>query len=188
MTSVRVFQLEKPLGRGAALRRGIDRARGNIIVFFPGDNEYRPDDLITVVGSLVQSNFNVVFGSRAVKCTNLTERLHQIYGDNRLLYLTSKYGGILLSILTLLLYNRYVSDVLSSIKAFDARLLRSLALKSNGIDLETEIVAKLSLKREYMLELPVEYQPRTRSAGKKITAADGLKAVIALFRYRLGAT
>ncbi|MDO8677478.1 MAG: 2-phospho-L-lactate transferase CofD family protein [Acidobacteriota bacterium] len=188
VTSVRVFQLEKPLGRGAALRLGIDRARGNIIVFFPGDNEYRPDDLITVVGSLVQSNFNVVFGSRAVKCTNLTERLHQIYGDNRLLYLTSKYGGILLSILTLLLYNRYVSDVLSSIKAFDARLLRSLALKSNGIDLETEIVAKLSLKREYMLELPVEYQPRTRSAGKKITAADGLKAIVALFRYRVSAT
>ncbi len=188
ITSVRVFQLEQPLGRGAALRMGIDRARGNVIVFFPGDNEYRPDDLIEVVGALVRSNFNVVFGSRAVKCTNLTERLHQIYGQNRLLYLTSKYGGMLLSILTLLLYNRYVSDVLSSIKAFDARLLRSLALTSNGIDLETEIVAKLSLKREYMLELPVEYQPRTRSAGKKITAAGGLKAVIALFRYRVSIT
>ncbi|MEO8678277.1 MAG: glycosyltransferase [Vicinamibacterales bacterium] len=188
ITSVRVFQLDRPLGRGATLRMGIDHARGNIIAFFPGDDEYRPDDLIVVIGSLVRANFNVVFGSRAVKCTNLTERLHQIYGDNRLLYLTSKYGGMLLSILTLLLYNRYVSDVLSSIKAFDARLLRSLALKSNGVDLETEIVAKLSLKREYILELPVEYQPRSHSAGKKITAADGLKAVIALFRYRVRAT
>ena len=62
-----------------------------------------------------------------------------------------------------------------------------MALKSNGIDLETEIVAKLSLKREYMLELPVEYQPRTRSAGKTITAADGVKAIVALFRYRVSA-
>lgn len=188
VASVRVFQLERPLGRGAALRRGIEQARGNIVVFFPGDNEYRPDDLLTVIGSLVRSNFKVVFGSRAVKCTNLTERLHQIYGANELLYLTSKYGGMLLSILTLLLYNRYVSDVLGSIKAFDARLLRSLALKSNGVDLETEIVAKLSVRREYILELPVEYHPRSRSAGKKITVADGLRAVIALFRYRVKAS
>ena len=48
--------------------------------------------------------------------------------NRRLLYLTSKYGGMLLSVLTLLLYNRYVSDVLSSVKAFEAHLLRSLDL------------------------------------------------------------
>ena len=86
--------------------------------------------------------------------------------------------------LTLLLYNRYVTDVLTSVKAFDARLLRSLNLQSKGVDLETEIVAKLSRRREYMLELPVEYEPRPREAGKKITALGGLKAVLALFRYR----
>jgi hypothetical protein len=64
--------------------------------------------------------------------------------------------------------------------------LRSLALRSNGIDLETEIVAKLSRRREYMFELPVDYKPRTRGAGKKITALDGVKAILALVRYRLG--
>jgi hypothetical protein len=128
----------------------------------------------------------VVFGTRAVKCTNLSERLMQVYENRRLQYLTSKYGGMLLSVATLFLYNRYVTDVLTSVKAFDARLLRSLNLQSNGIDLETEIVAKLSLKREYMFELPVEYKPRSRSAGKKITAMDGIKAIYALFRYRVG--
>ena len=86
----------------------------------------------------------------------------------------------------MLLYNRYVSDVLTSIKAFDSHLLRSLALRSNGIDLDTEIVAKLSRKREYMFELPVDYKPRSRSAGKKITALDGIKAILALVRYRFG--
>jgi hypothetical protein len=184
--TVRVFALEGQRGRGAALRAGIERARGNIIAFFPGDNEYHPDDLYAVVGAVVQSKFRVVFGSRAGKCTNLSERLMQIYENRRLLYLTSKYGGMLLSVLTLLLYNRYVSDVLSSVKAFETHLLRSLDLRSSGIDLETEIVAKLSRKREYMFELPVDYKPRSRSAGKKITAYDGIKAVLALFRYRLG--
>jgi 2-phospho-L-lactate transferase/gluconeogenesis factor (CofD/UPF0052 family) len=184
--SVKVCQLPKVLGRGAAMRLGVERARGNIIVFFPGDNEYRPADLYAIVGSLQRPAYRAVFGTRAVKCTDLTGRLKQIYHNNRRLYLTSKYGGILLSVLTLFLYNRYVTDILSSVKAFDARLLRSLDLKSNGIDLESEIVAKLSYRKEYMFELPVDYKPRTREAGKKITTGGGLKAVYALFRYRFG--
>lgn len=183
--NVRVFNLQKPLGRGAAMRLGIEKARGNLIVFFPGDDEYRVEDLPGLVASLVSSGFRAVFGTRAVKCTDLTDRLKQVYENKRALYLTSKYGGMLLSVMTLLLYNRYVSDVLSSVKGYDAALLRSLALESNGIDLETEIVAKLSRRREYFLEMPVDYKPRTRAAGKKIRAMDGLAALKALIRYRL---
>jgi 2-phospho-L-lactate transferase/gluconeogenesis factor (CofD/UPF0052 family) len=172
-------------GRGAAMRMGISKARGNLIVFFPGDNEYRPEDVCEVVRSLVRPGFRAVLGTRAVKCTDLSQSLKDIYGDNWKLYLTSKYGGILLSVLTLLLYNRYVTDVLSSLKGFDAQLLHSLNLESSGIDLETEIVSKLSRRREYMFEMPVEYKPRTREQGKKIRAGDGLKALFALIRFRL---
>ena len=183
---VRVCELPRIEGRGAAIRLGIGRARGNIVVTFPGDNEYRANDLYAVVDSLMRSSVRAVFGTRAVKCTNLDERLHQIYHNNRRLYLTSKYGGILLSMLTLILYNRYVTDVLTSVKAFDSRLLRSLDLKSIGVDLEVEIVAKLSRRRQYMFEIPVDYRPRSREEGKKLTAGDGLKAILALFRYRFG--
>jgi 2-phospho-L-lactate transferase/gluconeogenesis factor (CofD/UPF0052 family) len=183
--NVRICQLPRIMGRGAAMRLGFEKARGNIIVSFPGDNEYRADDLYRVVDSLTRSSVRAVFGTRAVKCTDLSERLRQIYHNNWRLYVTSKYGGILLSMLTLILYNRYVTDVLTSIKAFDARLLRSLDLKSDGIDLEMEIVAKLSRRQEYMFEIPVDYRPRSREDGKKVTAMDGVKAILALFRYRL---
>jgi len=167
------------------MRLGLEKARGNIVVFFPGDDEYRAEDLYGIVNSLVNSSFRVVFGTRAVKCTDLSERLKKIYDNNWRLYLTSKYGGMLLSVMALFLYNRYVSDVLSSIKGYDAHLLRSLALESNGLDLETEIVAKLAKRREYMLEMPVEYKPRPHAAGKKIRATDGLRAIFALVRYRM---
>jgi 2-phospho-L-lactate transferase/gluconeogenesis factor (CofD/UPF0052 family) len=182
--NVRICQLPKVTGRGAAMRLGFSKARGNIIVFFPGDNEYRAEDLYTLIEAMSRSSFRAVFGTRAVKCTDLSARLKQIYHNNWKLYLTSKYGGILLSTLTLILYNRYVTDVLSSVKAFDARLLRSLDLRSDGIDLETEIVAKLSRRKEYMFEIPVDYRPRSREAGKKVTATDGINAILALFRYR----
>ncbi|MBC8167879.1 MAG: glycosyltransferase, partial [Bryobacteraceae bacterium] len=182
--NVKVYQLPSQLGRGAALRHGVEKARGNIITFFPGDAEYHATDLYSVVSAITRSNVRAVFGTRSTKCVDLSGRLKDIYADNWRLYITSKYGGMALSILTLLLYNRYVSDVLTSIKGFDARLLKTLNLESQGIDLDTEIIAKLSLNREYILELPVDFKPRTRSEGKKITASDGLKAMATLIRHR----
>jgi len=182
--AVRVFQTPTPAGRGAALRLGIEKARGSIITFFPGDREYKAEDLYLLVQSVVQSGFRAVLGTRAIKTRDLSAQLKSIYTDKRGLYLVSKYGGMILSIATLVLYNRYITDVLTSLKAFDTRLLRSLRLESDGRDLDTEILAKLGSLHEYILEVPVDYSPRTRAEGKKITLVDGLKALAALFRYR----
>jgi 2-phospho-L-lactate transferase/gluconeogenesis factor (CofD/UPF0052 family) len=185
ISNIKVYNVSSScFGRGAAMRLGLEKARGNLIVFFPGDDEYRTKDLQSIVSTMMNSGFRAVFGTRAVKCTDLSDRLMGIYNNNRWLYLTSKYGGIMLSVVTLLLYNRYVSDVLSSVKGYDAHLLRSLNLKSNGLDLDAEIVAKLSSRREYIMELPVEYKPRTREAGKKIRASDGMRVLLGLLRFK----
>jgi hypothetical protein len=169
------------------LKTGIEKARGDIIVFFPADLEYQEKDIYPVVLSIARNNFSAVFGTRAVKCTDLSGRLKSIYGKARGLYLVSKYGGMLLSTATLFLYNRYVTDTLTSVKGFDARLLRSLDLQSDGMNLDTEIVAKLCRRGYYILEIPVEYKARTKMEGKKSTPMDGLKALFALIRFRFGA-
>lgn len=181
--TVRVYEVAER-GRGAALRLGIEKARGSIIAFFPGDREYRTSDLQALVTTLVQSKYRAVFGTRAVKVRDLSEQLKGIYANHRALYLTSKYGGMLLSIATLLLYNRYISDVLTSVKAFDAATLRDLNLRGSGRDLDTEICARLALQHVFVLELPVDYNPRTRAEGKKITLADGVRALYSLVRCR----
>ena len=185
--NVKAYRLDQPKGRGAALKTGIEKARGDIIVFFPADLEYQEKDIYPVVLSIARSNFSAVFGTRAVKCTDLSGRLKSIYGKARGLYLVSKYGGMLLSTATLFLYNRYVTDTLTSVKGFDARLLRSLDLQSDGMNLDTEIVAKLCRRGHYILEIPVEYKARTKMEGKKSTPMDGLKALFALIRFRFGA-
>ena len=185
--NVKAYRLDQPKGRGAALRTGIEKARGDIVVFFPADLEYQEKDIYPVVLSIARSNFSAVFGTRAVKCTDLSGRLKSIYGKSRGLYLVSKYGGMLLSTATLFLYNRYVTDTLTSVKGFDSRLLRSLNLQSDGMNLDTEIVAKLCRRGHYILEIPVEYKARTKVEGKKSTPMDGLKALFALVRFRFGA-
>ncbi|HLK21123.1 MAG TPA: 2-phospho-L-lactate transferase CofD family protein, partial [Bryobacteraceae bacterium] len=89
--NVKAYRLDKPEGRGAALRAGIEKARGDIIVFFPADLEYQEKDIYPVVLAIARSNFSAVFGTRAVKCTDLSGRLKSIYGKARGLYLVSKY-------------------------------------------------------------------------------------------------
>jgi 2-phospho-L-lactate transferase/gluconeogenesis factor (CofD/UPF0052 family) len=181
---VQVLRLEKPLGRGAALRHGIDKAGGNIIVFYPCDGEYSVKNLFQVVQEISKNEFQAVFGSRAIKCVNVSQRISDIYQGNYFLYFASKYGGMMVSLLCLVLFNRFVSDPLTGIKAFDGRLLKNLKLTSNSLNLETEIVAKLGQRGIFILELPVDYRPRTRKEGKKTTVLDGMRAILTLLSLR----
>ncbi len=181
---VRVYRSPARKGRGAALRYGLEKARGDIVVFFPADLEYLESDLQSIVFSIIRNRFKVVFGTRVIKCKNVGDQLKTIYGGDRLPYLVGKYGGILLSTTALLFCNRYVTDTLTSIKGFDAKFLRSLNLRSNGMDLDAEIVAKVARAGEYILEIPVDYKPRTRAQGKKSTTMDGLRTLWALISWR----
>ena len=184
VAGVRVLKLPAGSKRGEVFRFGIHHAKGDIVVMFPADNEYMVGDVRTVVEPIVQSRYSVVFGSRAIKCWDLEERIKSIYGSDRFGFLVSKYGGMLISVISLFLYNRYVTDPLSTLKAYDLPLLERLALSSKGLDLEGEIIAKLSREREFILEVPVAYEPRPRGLGKKTSVRDGLTLIGALFKHR----
>ena len=100
MRNVKVYQLPSRLGRGAALRMGVEKARGNIIAFFPADAEYPASNLPSMVSPIVRSDAKAVFGTRVVRSVDLEAHLRQIYQNNRRLYLTSKYGGMALSLMS----------------------------------------------------------------------------------------
>jgi len=182
---IRFFDLPaETRGRGAAMRYGIDHARGDIVVFFPSDDEYDPQNILDLAKSIQSKEYEAVFGSRSIKCLNMNDRIRLIYKGKKWPYIISKYGGITLSVLTLLLFNRFVTDPLTGLKAFDRRLLKKLDLKANGVELETEIIAKLSKLQKYILEVPVDYSPRLKSEGKKITIFDGLHTLLNLVIMR----
>lgn len=171
-------------GRGAAIRLGMEKAHGNVIVIFPSDNEYDPKDIVRVATPIISNDFQLVLGSRLIRCDDLDATLEKIYGKNILLKNVSKLGGIVTSLLCLLLFKRYIGDPFTTIKAIDANLMRQLNLNSNGMDLETEIIAKARLAKQYILEVPVSYRPRKKSDGKKVTVASGLIALYRLVKCR----
>lgn len=181
---VKVLSPGRRIGRGEALRTGLAEARGGLILFYPSDNEYNISDIPLLLSQLTSGKFQAVFGTRNLLLTDLKTRLDAVYSGHKGLSLVSRYGGILISTLTLLLYNRYLTDSLTSFKAFDAGVLRNLNLQSTGVDLDMEIVAKLSRQGRFILEVPILFKPRGVNEGKKMGVRDGLAAVFALLRFR----
>ena len=181
--AVRVYS-SPAAGRGAALRHGIEKARGNVIVFFPADGEYDAADIPSVAAPIIANDYRVVFGSRSIKWVlDVDDQLAHIY-PNEFGRRLSKYGGRALSVLSLVLYNRFVSDPFSTLKAFDRGFLRSLSLDAAGVELEAELIAKAGKSQEFILEVPVNYRPRSKAEGKKTTARDGVTTLARLVSER----
>jgi len=171
------FYCLKNAGKGEAIKFGIHKSKGDIITFFPSDDEYIIEDIEKVIAPIMLQQSKAVYGSRMIKVNILEQELKKIYKNNRLGFLLSKYGGKLINLFILGLYNTSISDPFTSIKAFDAKLLKSLSLHRKGFDLEFEILIKLKEKKCFFLEVPVSFKPRTLKQGKKITVAQGLKCL-----------
>lgn len=177
---VNAYRLPERGGRGDALRYGIERARGNIIVFFPADGEYEANEIANVIEPIVAGQSRIVFGSRLIKCQSVENVIKSVYRGRLMPYLVSRYGGLVLSTLSLICYNRFVTDPLTSIKAFSAGTIRDFTLRSRHFDIEGEIIAKSGSRQEYILEVPVNYQPRPDPSKKKNTLWQGLMTIYAL--------
>jgi 2-phospho-L-lactate transferase/gluconeogenesis factor (CofD/UPF0052 family) len=171
-------------GKGDCIKFGISKSRGDIVCFYPADNEYDPRDLKNVIRQIIKNNNKVVYGSRLIKMIDLSSKILKIYNNNYFNYLFSKYGGLLLSVTCLLLYNRYISDPLTSIKAFNGSILRKLKLKSKGFDIDLEITANILTTKNFILEIPVSYYPRSKMKGKKITIYEGFKCILRLILFK----
>jgi glycosyltransferase involved in cell wall biosynthesis len=171
---VRVLVHERNQGKGAAVRTGIQASTGDIVVIQDADLEYDPRDLPKLLEPLLEGVADVVFGTRLRGGEPQRAHLFWHYAGNRFL-----------SLLTNVLYNTTISDMEVGYKAFDGDLIRSIRLVSDDFGFEPEVTAKVLRRRDVRLyEIPISYYGRTYDEGKKITWRDGIRAVIALFRFR----
>jgi glycosyltransferase involved in cell wall biosynthesis/phospholipid N-methyltransferase len=172
----RLQLIEQPRnrGKGAAIRAGIDAARGDLIVFQDADLEYDPRDLERLVKPFLEDGADAVYGSR-----------FQFSGRRRVLYYRHELGNRLITTLSNLFTDLNLSDVETCYKMFRAPLLKSIPLRSNDFAMEVEITAKIAKRQFRVFEVPISYSGRTYQEGKKITWRDGFKALAAILRYWL---
>ena len=136
------------------------------MVIFPSDNEYSVNEIQKIIEPIILNHTDITFEVELLNVQTYQNKF-TIYKNNYFGYLISKYGGMMLSICCLLFFNRYVSDPLTTFKAFRKKTLNKLNLVSDGVNLEVEMIAKISRTEKYILEIPVNHVPR-KNEGKKL--------------------
>jgi glycosyltransferase involved in cell wall biosynthesis len=162
-------------GKGAAVRAGIARSTGDIVLIQDADLEYDPVDIPRLLEPLTRGVADVVYGSRLRGGEPQRAHLFWHYAGNKFL-----------SLLTGVLYNTTLSDMEVGYKAFLGDLIRSIELVSDDFAIEPEMTAKLLRRNVRVYEVPISYYGRTFEEGKKITWRDGFTAVATLVRFRFG--
>ncbi len=167
----KVLLQEKNQGKGAAVRRGIQAATGDIIVVQDADLEWSPEEYPELLDLIVRGKADAVFGSRFI-------------GRHRCFLFTHYLANLFLNFVTNVLYNTTMTDMETCFKAVRADVLKPIPLQSNRFGIEPEITAKLFKRKARVYEVPVTYEGRDYSEGKKLTWRDGFPALWTLIKYR----
>nr|WP_269328953.1 glycosyltransferase family 2 protein [Kineosporia babensis] len=172
---LRVLRHQVNRGKGAALRTAIQAARGNYLLPFDADLEYRAEDISQVLAPVVSGVATVVYGPR-------------LFGWNTV-YQSFRYkiGNLATTLAANVLYDSALSDMHTCIKLVPLPLLRQMSLSEAGFGLDTEITAKVLRSGHRPFEVPVHYYSRTHGQGKKINWRDGVRCLVVLARVRFAA-
>ena len=169
---VTVHDLILNCGKGTAVRMGIKKAKGDIIIIQDGDLEYEPSDYDKLIQPILNGEANVVYGSRFM-------------GTIQKMKFVNRMGSTVLNILTGLLYRTRITDQFTAYKAFRIDLIKSLNLRCRGFEFCSEVTNKLLKQGIKIKEVPITYTGRTLKEGKKGGSwKDFFIALFYLLEYR----
>ena len=172
-SNIKYFFLEKNLGKGAALSKGFFEASGDIILTQDADLEYDPSDYPKLLKPFIDTDADIVYGSRFLGGDYV--RLHFFWH-----FLANK----LLTLITNIVTNLNMSDMETGYKVFKSSVIKSIKIKERSFGVEPEITVKLAKKKLIFYEVPISYKGRSYEEGKKITLKDAFIALFCIFKYR----
>ena len=168
---VRVVFHDRNRGKGAAVRTALEHATGDYAAILDADLEYAASDLGPLLEPLLAGKAQVVFGTRAWTSQS-SFSFWYVMGNKSVTFATN------------VLYNCWISDVMTCHKAMSTEFFRSLKLRERGFAIEPEIAARVLQSGERIYEVPIGYSARSRDEGKKLTAIDGVKVLRTLVRCK----
>ncbi|MBD3307725.1 glycosyltransferase [candidate division KSB3 bacterium] len=158
------------IGKGAAVRIGIEQITGELAIIQDADLELDPNEYVKLIQPILAGEADVVYGSRFKE--HWQGAFKQIVANTVLTWLTN------------LLYRTRLTDMETAYKVFRTEVLKSVKLRCIGFEFEPEITAKISRLGYHIVEIPIAYHPRTTEQGKKIRWWDGVLAIYYLVKYR----
>ena len=158
-------------GKGAALRTGIGRCAGEIVLVQDADLEYDPADYPALVAPIERGEADVVFGSRFANGAGGPPPSIYRAGNRLITWLSNRATGLALT------------DVETCYKCFSRPVLQALPLEQDRFGIEIELTARVAARGLRVVEVPIRYRSRSRTEGKKIGLRDGVEALALIARY-----
>ena len=169
---VRVIYHERNQGKGAAVISGLKAAKGEILLIQDAELEYDPRDYPALLKPIEEGLADVVYGSRFLG------------GPHRVTMFWHLVANQLLTLMTNILYNTILTDMETGYKVFRRKVIENMKLRAKRFDFEPEFTAKVLKQKYRIFEVPISFNPRDYSQGKKIKLRDAFEAVWTLLKYR----
>jgi len=170
-----IFVRQQPnRGKGAALRRALEVATGDVLLIQDADLEYSPSEYPKLLAPILEGKADVVLGSRFAGSE-----------AHRVVFFWHMVGNRFLTLLSNVMTDLNLTDMECGYKVFRASAIKGLVLSEDGFGFEPEIVAKLARKKCRFYEVGVSYYGRTYAEGKKIRVRDGWRALYAIAKHNL---
>ena len=166
-----ILSQSAPLGRGHALKEGLARAGGDVVIFQDADLELDPADYPDLLRPIESGRADVVFGSRFLR------------GRPRMSFL-QYWGNRVINFAVNLFFGTRLTDVETCYQVFRRNLIKDFNLVNNDFAFTVELTVKLIKAGHAITEIPIVYTPRSRADGKKIYWADGFLSLWTLIKYR----
>lgn len=163
---------EKNMGKGAAIRSGLERVSGDIVIIQDADLEYDPMEYPKLIEPILTGKADVVFGSRFVGG-----------GPHRVHLFWHYIGNKMLTLFSNMFSNLNLTDVETGYKVFKTEVIKGIQLKEKRFGIDPEIAIKLGKTKCRVYEVGISYYGRSYGEGKKITWKDGLEAVWVILKY-----
>jgi glycosyltransferase involved in cell wall biosynthesis len=169
---VRLILHDRNRGKGAAISTALREAHGTYATIMDADLEYDPQQIANLLRPLLEGEAEVVYGVRGFEAHSAFSFWYVV-------------GNKSVTMALNVLFNAWLSDIMTCMKVLPTALWRELSLRERGFAFEAEITARLLNAGVRVYEVPITYQARSREAGKKLTAIDGVRVLRTLIRTRL---